>query len=49
MKNNTPCSNKVPMHENNDITSDRGMANTFACTFSRAQKKDTCQEKIKVN
>ena len=42
IQNNSPCSNKVPIHENNDIiTSDRRIANTFACTFSRAQKKVT--------
>ena len=42
IQNNTSCSNKVPIHENNDvITSDRGTANTFTCTFSRAQKKGT--------
>ena len=42
IQNNTSCRNKVPIHENNDvITSDRGIANTFACTFSRAQKKGT--------
>jgi hypothetical protein len=42
IQNNTPCSNKVPIHENNNvITRDRGIANTFACTFSRAQTKGT--------
>jgi len=38
IQNNTLCSNKVPRRENN-IISDRGIANTFACTFSRVQKK----------
>ena len=42
IQNNTSCSNKLPVHENNDvITSDRGIANTFARAFSRAQKKGT--------
>jgi hypothetical protein len=42
IQNNSPCSNKVAIHENNDIiTSERKIANTFACTFSRAQKKVT--------
>jgi len=42
IQNNTPCSNKVPIHENNDvIIRDRGIANTFACTFSRAHTKGT--------
>jgi len=39
IQNDTPYSNKVP------ITSDRGIANTFACTFSRAQKKGTYTRK----
>jgi len=35
IQNNTSCRNRVPIHENNDvITSDRGISNTFACTFS---------------
>ena len=42
IQNNTSCNNKVPIYENNDvITSDRGIANTFARAFSRAQKKGT--------
>ena len=42
IQNNTSCSNKIPIHENNEvITSDRGIANTFARAFSRAQKKGT--------
>ena len=42
IQNNTSCNNKVPVHENdNIITSDRGIANTFTYTFSRAQKKGT--------
>jgi hypothetical protein len=33
IQNNTSYSSKVPIHENNDvIISDRGIANTFACT-----------------
>jgi len=35
IQNNTSCSNKVLIHESNVvITSDRGIAHTFACTFS---------------
>jgi len=42
IQNDTPYGNKVPIHENNAvISSDRGIAHTFACTFSRAQKKGT--------
>jgi hypothetical protein len=42
IQNNTSCSNKVPIHENDDvITSDKGIASIFACTFSQAQKKGT--------
>jgi hypothetical protein len=42
IQSNTSHSNKVPIHENTEvITSDRGVANTFAHAFSRAQKKDT--------
>jgi len=42
IQNNTSCSNKVTIHENNDvITSDRGIANIFAYNFSREQKKGT--------
>jgi hypothetical protein len=42
IQNNTSCSNKVSIHENDYvITSDKGIPNKFACTFSRAQKKGT--------
>ena len=42
IQNNTICSNKVPIYKNNVvITSDKGIANTLACTFSQAQKKGT--------
>ena len=35
IQNNISCSNKVPIHESNVvITSDRGIANTFSCSFS---------------
>jgi len=46
IQNNTSCRNKVPIHENNDvITSERGIAYTFACNFARAQKKGTYARK----
>jgi len=46
IQNNISCSNKVPIHESNVvITSDRGIANTFSCSFSWAQKKGTYARK----
>ena len=42
IQNNAFCNNKIPIHENdNVITSDRGIANTLTCTFSRVQKNGT--------
>ena len=42
IQNNASCNNKVPIHENDDVsTRYRGIANTFTSTFSRAQKKST--------
>jgi len=51
IQNNISCSNKELIHENNEfITSDRGIANTFARAFARAQKKGTyARRKIKDN
>jgi len=46
IQNDTPYCNKVPIYESNAVvTSDRGIANTFACTFSRAQKRGTYARK----
>jgi adenine C2-methylase RlmN of 23S rRNA A2503 and tRNA A37 len=46
IQNNTSCNNKVLIHQNDDvITSDTWIANTLACTFSRAQEKGTYARK----